>query len=101
MQSPAKISSVDIEMQTTILFKDAKTELPSINSMECAIAISPRALAKLLESGVLSASEIRPLNDATKLQIKHQCLKGCQGKSCEQCLFRNRCEFKPSESECV
>ena len=70
------------------------TEQHSILATERAIALSPKVLAKLLDSGVLSASEIRPLNNATKLQIKHQCLKGCQGKMCAQCVFQKSCEFK-------
>lgn len=60
---------------------------------EMALAISQHALEKLLKSGVLNASDLRPLTTQTKNTIQKQCLKGCQGHSCTQCIFQKVCEF--------
>lgn len=68
-------------------------EMAEVDDNEMAMVISQQALDKLLASGVLSASDIRPLTSQTKDTIQKLCLKGCQGRSCSQCIFQKKCEF--------
>ncbi len=68
-------------------------EVVQVEAEEMGLAISQQTLDKLLASGVLNASEIRPLTSKTKATIQKLCLQGCQGRSCNQCIFQKKCEF--------
>lgn len=64
---------------------------------EVPVALSTATLEKLIRLGVLSPSEVRPLNDLAKMQIKRFCLSACQGRDCHSCVFQHKCHFMHSK----
>lgn len=71
---------------------DKKDIKPVENSDEVSVALSQALLNQLLDSGVVSANQLRPLNANTKQFIRQQCLQGCQDKRCDNCIFQKQCQ---------
>lgn len=68
-------------------------EQTQVDMGELAITLPKEVVQRLIIEGHLTASEIRPLNQAAKLHIQRFCLSACQGKTCGACIFQRQCTF--------